>query len=142
MKWLQLVIFMILLAGCGAEPPPEVDWKVSPTFQSEGQTMRGAEGHLALLEKPFKAGEKEEFAWHFWGSTAELAGKLTVIAVHQETGHTLTLIDRLFMVPVKPQNGAGNSAQTVLSLPTAGLWRLDAYINGQMFGNVIIEVQE
>ncbi|MEW9670379.1 DUF4871 domain-containing protein [Ammoniphilus sp. 3BR4] len=142
MKWLQMFIFIILLAGCGSEPPPEIDWKVSPTFQSGGQTMRGIEGHLALLEKPFKAGQRDEYDWHFWGSTAELAGKLTVIAVHQETSNTLTLIDRLFMVPVKPQNGADNSAHSVLSLPSSGLWRLDAYINGQMFGSVIVDVQE
>ncbi|WP_164985182.1 DUF4871 domain-containing protein [Ammoniphilus sp. CFH 90114] len=141
MKWLQWLTILVILTGCGAEPP-QTDWTLSPTFLSDGKSLRGVPEHLAIEDKPFFAEERDEYIWYFWGSSAELAGKLTAVAVHQETGRTLTLIDRSFMVPVKPLHGADNHTSSILSLPLAGLWRIDAYINGQMFGNIIIEVQE
>ena len=141
MKWIPIIALVLLLTGCGPEKAEPVEWKESPTFDSAGQIMRGNEGHLAILDTPFIAGEHRDYVWHFWGSTPELAGKLTLTAVHQDSGTRATLVEREFMVPVKPLNGADNHAVTLLSLPSKGLWRLTAYINGQFFGSIVVQAQ-
>jgi hypothetical protein len=44
--------------------------------------------------------------------------------------------------PGGPNNGADAHIPSNLSLPTSGLWKLDAYLGGKLKGSIIVDVKE
>ena len=40
-----------------------------------------------------------------------------------------------------PNSGADNHAPTNMTFPTSGMWKLDAYIDGKLFGSVYVKVE-
>jgi hypothetical protein len=61
---------------------------------------------------------------------------------------TLFLADTIEMVweydvsPDGPINGADAHISSNISLPTSGLWKLDAYLGGKLKGSIIVDVKE
>lgn len=161
MKKFILCLFLIgLLVGCSekTETVSEEGWEVTPTFTVENEdhdtVFRGYKGEVAFMDTmDFTVGQNGKTRWFFWGEELEEVNKenFKLIGVHKETGEELTLIDsngweRLNPMyketAIKTVLGAQSSQHTVFSLPTAGLWRLDAYIGDKLYGSIVVEVKE
>lgn len=140
-----IILLFLFLTGCATQEEyqekTQTDWKVSPTFQSGGYEMRGIPGRLAIIETPFVAGQSQKYMWHFWGSLDEVTGKLTILAEHQDSGKKMPLLQKVYIVPAKPNNGADNHLPTLMSLPSKGLWKLDVYIDERPFDSIIVNVE-
>lgn len=140
-----IILLFLFLSGCANQEEyqkkTQDDWKVSPTFQSGGYEMRGIPNRLAIINTPFIAGQSHEYIWHFWGSLDEVTGKLTIIAEHKDTGKKIPLLQKVFIIPAKPKNGADNHVPCMMSLPNKGLWRLDAYLDERPFDSIVVNVE-
>lgn len=139
-------------------------WEVSPTFNipvtfgdgTKGEyILIGKEGKLGFLTggHPIIAGKSNKYMWHFWGSTLEetqqLFGKeMEIRGVSKQTGEEISVfkggigIPNPNVQPPIPDNDKVAKGPTMMSLPSAGLWRLDAYIEEKLFGSVVAQVHD
>ncbi len=159
-KVLLALVFIGILVGCSdtADPVTDEAWEVTPTFTVEGEereiVFRGFKNEVAFMDgMDFTKGEEYKTRWFFWGEELEEVnkGSFTLVGNHQETGEEVTLVESTAWELLNPTYketatktilGAQSSQHTVFSLPTAGLWRLDAYIGDKLYGNIVIDVKE
>ncbi|WP_409346475.1 DUF4871 domain-containing protein [Paenibacillus sp. MBLB4367] len=119
---------------------PDAPWTLSPSFQSGAYTFRGLEGKIGFIDPSFKAGQPNKAIWHLWGKEAELKGGLTVFGIRQGQSKPVQLFGSSEIGGAL--NGADASVVSSLTMPEKGLWRLMAYIDGKLFGSVVVEVKE
>lgn len=134
---------------------PDSSWEPSPSFVSAASDdpveamisskyppteMTGIEGRLGFIDPGFIAGQPNKYMWHFWGRNEELTGDLHITAVKRNTTEIIDVFKT--RISPYPHNGADAAIPTSMSLPSPGLWRIMASINGQLFGSVIVEVDK
>ena len=145
---------MILLTEAVQE-----DWNISPAFtiskpgpdgKDVAYGLRGIDGKLAIVDGPVIARANNKQLFHFWGGTPEKTEqlfnkKVKVIGTSKENGETVTAFESSIGVPneeiIKPPHHYAESVG-YLNLPSKGIWKLDAYIEDELFGSIIIDVQE
>lgn len=119
-------------------------WEVSPTFPLFSMTMRGEEGDLAIVDAPFQAKQQQRYSWFFWKEPQSLFGKpFQVNGINWKSGKSYLLYEGAIGVPNRNMGSMSRAARAVsmFSLPTKGLWKLEAVIDGKPVGSVIVEVR-
>lgn len=134
------------------------EWQVSPSFtipkpgpngKDVPYGLRGVKGKFAIVDAPVKAGTNNKQLPHFWGGTPEKTEELfnkqvKIVGTSKEDGKTVTAFESSIGVPnkdiIKPPHHYAESVG-YLNLPSKGIWKLDAYIEDNLFGSIIIEVQ-
>ncbi|PKR76861.1 hypothetical protein CEY16_13690 [Halalkalibacillus sediminis] len=144
MKKILVLLFLIFstiaLFGCTNESSNTKD--PSSTFKAGSYEMIGEEGKLGFIYDeqgpPFIPGEGNKYMWHFWGDVSE-GDSLKVVGTNQDTGEEEVIIDDIVL------GGAHNTADahtpSSMSVPSEGIWELDAYINNNLFGTVVVETK-
>jgi hypothetical protein len=148
MRFLLSIIFIaVFLTGCAAEEPKfeNMEWQVSPLFKVSSYTMIGQEGRIGFIYDDmevtrFYPNKEQKYMWHFWGGPEELQGPLKVTGTSKESGEQITVFKAIAVGGAN--NGADAHNPSQMSLPSPGLWRLDAYIGEKLFGSVVVEVHE
>ncbi|MBP1933185.1 hypothetical protein [Ammoniphilus resinae] len=161
--FISLLILVFVLSGCSTEKvdtnAKEETWQISPSFtipkpSPDGKDvaygLRGTDGKLAIVDSPVIAGSNNKQLFHFWGGTPEKTEqlfnkKVKVIGTSQEDGKIVTAFESSIGVPneeiMKPPYHYAESVG-YLNLPSKGIWKLDAYIEDELFGSIIVDVQE
>ncbi|MEW9674018.1 hypothetical protein [Ammoniphilus sp. 3BR4] len=150
----SFLLLAFILTGCSTETgtKKEQSWAESATFVQEfvnqdGQKIEnvfriGDNGKLGFGEYgPFVAGKVQKYMWHFWGDKETLTKPFKVIGVNKETGEKINVFEVMGQ-NIAPNNGADHHLPSSMMLPSKGLWRLEAYFGDELFGNVIVNVQE
>ncbi|WP_096185677.1 hypothetical protein [Evansella halocellulosilytica] len=135
-----------------------VSLTITSTFTVKGKdyetVLRGVEGEAAFLDTmDLKAGQEGKTRWFFWGEELQQVNEenFILIGTHHETGEERILLDsngwEILNLEhednsMRSQLGAQASQHAVYAIPSAGLWRLDAYIGEKLYGSVVIEVAE
>ncbi|QTD40383.1 hypothetical protein [Sporosarcina sp. Te-1] len=122
----------------------ERNWQESSLFKSGNYTMIGEEGRLGFIYDDsevvrFYPDKIQKYMWHFWGAEDELDGGLKVVATHEKDNNPIVLLETDLG---GPNNGADRHTPSNLSLPKSGMWKLDAYIEEQLFGTVFVKVHD
>jgi hypothetical protein len=78
--------------------------------------------------------------WHFWGEPEILKGLLKVTGTNQESGRQIIVLKDLALGGAN--NGADVHVPSNMSLPSSGIWRLDAYIGENRFGSITVQVHD
>lgn len=150
-NWLKIVpLLFILLTGCSDEEnagakqvvQKESELAVSDTFTSGSYTMIGEKGKLGFIyddATTLEAGESNKYMWHFWGEESELDGPFKVIGHNQETNEEIVAFESSELGG--PNNGADAHTPSSMQLPSKGIWELDAYVDDELFGTVVVEVE-
>ncbi|WP_078427551.1 hypothetical protein [Alkalihalobacterium alkalinitrilicum] len=160
--FISLLILAFALTGCSTEKTDtnakEETWQVSPAFTiskpgPDGKDvpygLKGIDGKLAIVDGPVIAGTNNKQLFHFWGGTPEKTEQLfkkqvKVIGTSKENGKTVTAFESSIGVPneeiIKPPHHYAESVG-YLNLPSKGIWKLDAYIEDELFGSIIVDVQ-
>ncbi|MBN2910829.1 DUF4871 domain-containing protein [Polycladomyces sp. WAk] len=154
---LIFVFLSLFLAGCThAESTVTIDkkpkaatqalskqWRASPTFSvtSNGITVQwiGEKGRVAVTNFPFIAGQTQKYMWLFWGNENEIIGKDYKVIATSDRGIQKTVLSGQSLNG--PIWGATASSPSLITLPTKGMWRLDAYVNDQLHGTIFVEVK-
>jgi hypothetical protein len=76
----------------------------------------------------------------FWGKPEDLQGSFRVVGTSKETGEKISVIQASTIGG--PNNGADGHVPSFMTLPSTGLWRLDAYIGEKLFGSIIVQVHD
>ncbi|MDX8364320.1 hypothetical protein [Cytobacillus sp. IB215665] len=159
MKKNIICIFLIgILVGCSEQTVTEENWEVSPTFTIKSgdreRELRGYKSEVAFLDTmDFLVDKAGKTRWFFWGEELEEVNEehFKLIGIHKNTGEEKTLIDskgwevvsqNYKETGIKGVLGAQSSQHTMFTLPTAGLWRLNAYISDKLYGSIVVEVEE
>lgn len=102
----------------------------------------GDNGKLGIGEYgPFIAGESQKYMWHFWGDEKTLLKPFRVVGISKDSDTKTTLFELPKATMLGPVNGASHSLPSTLTLPEPGLWKLEAYFGEELFGSVIVLVQ-
>ncbi len=104
--------------------------------------MIGEKGKLGFIyddATTFEAGEPNKYMWHLWGEESELDGPFKVIGHNQETNEEIVAFESSELGG--PNNGADAHTPSSMQLPSKGRWELDAYVDGELFGTVVVEVE-
>ncbi|MED4531864.1 DUF4871 domain-containing protein [Metabacillus fastidiosus] len=146
MKYLGLLIFsLFVITGCSDKTftTDKEDWKESPTLVKDFIFRIGDNGHLGFGEYgPFISGESQKYMWHFWGDEKVLTKPFKVVGIKKETGEKLTVFEFPTNSVLAPNSGADHHIPSTMSLPSPGLWKLEAYFGEDLFGNVIVDVKK
>ncbi|WP_096186289.1 DUF4871 domain-containing protein [Evansella halocellulosilytica] len=155
-----VIVFLVIISiiGCSNEAIQKTDesWEESPTLDIEviitddGQTgdfifRIGDNGKLGFGEYgPFIAGETQKYMWHFWGEQEILTQPFKVIGINKQTGEEITVLEypKASSTLLSPNNGADHHLPSTMLLPSAGIWKLEVYFGEELFGNVIVDVEE
>ncbi|MFC3016680.1 hypothetical protein ACFOEL_09770 [Virgibacillus litoralis] len=146
----------ILLISCSKEEAKssEVSWDDSPTLVREVViTDDGKEGNfvfrigdngkLGFAEYgPFIAGEKQKYMWHFWGEPDTLKQPFKVVGISKKTNESITIFEVSTNNSLVPHLGADHHIPSTMTLPGSGKWRLEVYFGEELFGNIIVNVEE
>ncbi|RHW43313.1 DUF4871 domain-containing protein [Neobacillus notoginsengisoli] len=136
------------------------NWEVTPTFSIQLESpdgkfeapFRGIHGKVAFIDTEFTPNTQVKTRWFFWGKELKEVNKenFKLIGIQKGTGVEKLLIDskswevtnQMYKdTETKTILGAQSSQHTVISLPSVGLWRLDAYIGDKHYGSIVIEVK-
>ena len=155
--FIVIVFFVVIsIIGCSNETikKTEESWEESPTLVREvvitddGQTddyifRIGDNGKLGFGEyDPFIAGETQKHMWHFWGEQEILTQPFKVIGIDKETVEEITVFEYPTNNSLAHNNGADHHIPSMMMLPSAGIWKLEVYFGKELFGNVIVNVEE
>lgn len=147
----------LLLTGCSALPSDSAEtdaviegtpdgktsaWEVSPLFDlappdERSYQVRGIPGKVAVRgNELIKAGGLNKYLWFFW--TDRISDeKVKVVGVKEGTQEPVDLIPPTSLT--SPLYGADATLPSTLSLPTAGMWRLDVYFGEQLFESIYVK---
>ncbi|WIV21115.1 DUF4871 domain-containing protein [Paenibacillus polygoni] len=146
------LIFLIILVGCKSGKETVV--RPSPTFYSDQVAMIGVEKKLGILGPDFVVNTANKYMWHFWDTNEELQLKsLRVEAINVKTKQKVKGLVKDVSTPQEtlvweydsiggPNNGADAHTPSILMLPSSGLWQLDAYLGGEYFESIIVNVKD
>lgn len=154
-KSILIFICGLFLIGCSNEQSKttEENWEESPTLIREvivtddGQTEDfifriGDNGKLGFGEYgPFVEGELQKYMWHFWGEQDILTQPFKVIGISGETDKNITVFEYTSNNSLAPNTGADHHIPSSMMLPNAGVWKLEAYFGEELFGSVIVNVE-
>jgi len=139
-------IFLLFFTACGAQSETEEDkWKESSLFNSGSYTMIGEEGKLGFIYNDSEAdkfypNKTNKYMWHFWGESSDLEGKeLKVVGTNNDNEQIDIFEGSILYGPI---NGADAHYPSQMTLPSEGIWRLDAYVGEKLFGSVYVKVYE
>ncbi|MBU8880462.1 DUF4871 domain-containing protein [Bacillus sp. FJAT-29790] len=137
------------------------NWEVTPTIPSppipavDGEhiyTLRGLKGKAFYLDTgELKAGVAYKTRWFFWGDDLkEDPGQwLRITAVQKDTGKKENIvvsdnweINNPQYVDMKDVLKAQASQHVMMTLPSPGLWRLDAYIGDKYYASIVVKVKK
>ncbi|WP_128895570.1 hypothetical protein [Longirhabdus pacifica] len=138
-------IFMCLtIIGCQAT----ANWAESDLFTSGSYTLIGEEGKIGFIYDDSEAAirfypdKPQKYMWHFWGEEEELKGDVKVTATHEnDDEESITLFS--YRDPWQYQNSSEKrKLPSGFSLPKSGMWKLDAFIDDELFGSIFVKVHE
>lgn len=150
-----LTMIGLLLASCSKEEQTvsnTEEWKESSTLVREvvitddGKTddfifRIGDNGKLGFGEYgPFIAGKPQKHMWHFWGEKEVLTKPFKVVGVSKKTREEMTVFEFSSNNVLAPNSGADHHIPSTMTLPSEGVWKLEAYFGEELFGNVIVNV--
>lgn len=163
-SFILLITSLFILSSCSNEKVKidetvkvnEENWEESATLVREivvtddGQIGDfifhiGDNGRLGFGEYgPFIAGETQKYMWHFWDNKASLTKPFKVIGVSKETGEEIIVFKNPANSNLSPKTGPDNPhlVPSSMMLPTPGLWRLEVYFGEEIFGNVVVNVED
>lgn len=129
---------------------PEGSWEPSGQFQYETYQLRGSAGKIGVLNTELlRVSLPNKYMWFFWGRTDEetrrLFGKsVTITGTKKGEKDAVLVFQGSTGIPNTdiPNNDNVARVPTSMSLPSAGMWRLDATVDGKYFGSVFLEVRE
>jgi hypothetical protein len=148
-KFMFLIVLLVaVLVGCSSNETDETieeeknDVEVSTMFKSGSYSMIGEENKIGFIyddySTPFIAGEGQKYMWHLWGENLEMQ-PFKVIGTNTETGQEVVVIENSFLGG--PNNEADAHMPSSMSLPTRGIWTLDAYVGDEIFGTVVVKAR-
>ncbi|SEC61488.1 hypothetical protein [Paenibacillus sp. GP183] len=147
-NFIGFMLLVLILAGCSNEATTiSKGWSVTPTIDLKINNEKGEElsdkwigetGRLAISNNPFIEGKAQKYMWLLWGNQNDLVGKSFKVIATSEKGEEKTVLsDRT----LGGSNwGAQASLPSMITLPTLGLWKLDAFVENKLHGTIIVKV--
>lgn len=145
------ILFSLVIVACNDERSMEEytqrDWHESPLFESGDYKMIGEEGRIGFIYDDcevvrFYPEKENKYMWHFWGSEEELLGDFKVVGTHENSDEEIVVIPERENNSLSPTNGADQHIPSNMKFPESGIWKLDAYIGDELFGNIYIRVHD
>jgi hypothetical protein len=124
-------------------PDPSI-WQVSPTFTMFNTTLRGNPEQIGVTAGAMEAGVSGQYQWYFWNQEQSLFGQpFQVMATNRKSAKQHLVFEGNIALPNRrPGMGPPRVIRTpsTFSLPTKGIWRLEAVVDGRKLGSVVVEV--
>jgi hypothetical protein len=102
------------------------------------QIAAGVEGETIQLS-PIRPNQPDKYMWYLWGENLTRKS-FKVIGANIDTKQEVVIVEGIVLGP--GMNGADAHTPSTMEFPNAGVWKLVAYVDEEIFGHIIIEVQK
>ncbi len=116
----------------------EQAWAVSPVFQVGDQTMIGQPSKIGIMDPAMIAGKQMGIHWFLWGEPEELVSKSFALTARTQGSEPISIVKNSAIA--YGTDGADAQVPTLITIPSPGTWKFDAYVGGALFGSIVIEV--
>lgn len=144
-----MTIFVLTASGCSNDESTvknydsETIWQVNTTYKVGDQPI------FRLSGQSFIEGKQNKYGWIFYDEMDKFKGKtMKVIGISKETEEELELIKDADMYVVNGdmiESGNMNPDETIVptgfAIPSAGLWRLNVYVDDEYYGYLVVDVK-
>ncbi|WP_102275294.1 helix-turn-helix domain-containing protein [Cytobacillus massiliigabonensis] len=122
----------------GKELSFEDEWEVRNDYSRNGKLM------FSIFEDPYlSAGKPFGYIFSFKESFESYEGKeLEIYAVHKETGERLNVLSSTKITEPSPGYSSLGRFTARMLIPKAGHWKYEVYFDKNLYGDVVLEVQE
>ena len=145
---MMLFVFslVVITVACKSEETIKEEWEeTSPTFTTEYGEMFGKEGSIGIIGMKTITDAGQKWMWHFWGTENISHKEWKVKAFKQGEKEAINPIkfEDEQLVPRNDGNEIikGHARSTVL-FPSSGLWKLEIYIDGEYFDDMIVDITQ
>jgi len=135
-----LVIYFLFEKGDDIFPnrANETVWELSPSFEAEEHQFVGQPNKVGIIEAAFTKGKQTGLHWYLWGDQEKLVKGSFKLTASRQGDLPLTLMDHYAIA--YGTNGADAQVPSVITIPSSGLWKFDAYVDDEIYGSVVVEV--
>ncbi|MRG86008.1 DUF4871 domain-containing protein [Salinibacillus xinjiangensis] len=139
-----LLWFVFVTAACKSEETIiKEKWADnSPTFATEYGEMFGKEGSIGIIGSKTITKNGQKWMWHFWG-TEDLSNKEWEVKAFKqgevEAVNPIQFKDKQLSPRGDMVNGHARSS---VLFPSSGLWKLQVFIDGELFGDIIVDITQ
>ncbi|MGM0885024.1 MAG: DUF4871 domain-containing protein [Bacillota bacterium] len=116
----------------------EQEWETSPLFKVGEYTMIGQPSKLGIIDTTFISGKQRGIHWFLWGEQTELVKGTFKITATKQGKQPITLIENYAIA--YGTKGSDAQVPTLITIPSSGLWKFDAYIDDGVYGSIVINV--
>lgn len=145
-KLLMLIVFSIVfvMAACKSEETiKEEKWvDDSPTFTNEYGEMFGKEGSIGIIGIKTVTENGQKWMWHFWGNEDITNKGWEVKAYKQGEEEAINPITQKDEILTPRDNVINGHARSSVLFPSSGLWKLEVYIDGKYFDEIIVDITQ
>lgn len=152
-----MLVSILVLTACSSLPSKEVsnDWKASERFalsyvdhdgKEKEKYFRGQIGQFAVAEytaeEALYANNPNKALVLLWGNESDVQNTLRIEGINQDTGEKKIIID-FTQQDIRESDFADYEAMMLLAdhvFDEAGVWKLQAFNDKKLLGEVVIEV--
>lgn len=139
-----MLCFVFVIAACESEETvKEENWEEnSPTFTNEYGEMFGKEGSIGIIGTKNITENGQKWMWHFWGTEDISYKEWEVKAFKQGEEEAINPItSKVEQLNPRGDEINGHAPSSVL-FPSSGLWKLEVYIDGEYFEEIIVDITQ
>jgi hypothetical protein len=153
-KGILLLCFIMMFTSCVNKKDKE--WTESRMFKKyDHYTLIGKKGSLGFTyddsttDSRFYPNKVRKYTWHFWNSPNEEkklmpGNKVKILGTSEDSKDNINVfegaINTIDTIETSAESESVAKVPSTMSLPSKGIWRLDAYIDGNLFGSVYVTV--
>lgn len=144
-KFMLGLLLLAILVGCSEkkEDATKEKWEDnSPTFLTEHGEMFGKKGSVGISGIKSITENGQKWMWHFWGDE-NISGKSWEVKAFKqgmdEKINPIVYKDNALTPRGKDINGHARSS---VKFPSSGLWKLQIYIDGEFFDEIIVDINQ
>lgn len=129
---------------------PKGSWHLSPTFEHSVTYESGEEGSYTVIGNkntfgftgpmPILSEEVQKYLWFYFGNENIYDKPVEVKALKKDTGEQVHIFSGTFYDSAEVSPDSVNMPSR-LKFPTAGVWKVLLYIEGELNESIVIEVE-
>jgi hypothetical protein len=144
MRSLFLIFLLLLVTSCSdvTNKVKEEKWKESiKTFSTEYGEMFGKEGKIGIIGSTTMGNENsQKWMWHFWGSDNISYKNWEVKAFKQNEKEKINPITFKDEILTPRDDRVKGHARSAVNFNSPGLWKIQVFIDGKLFDEMIINI--
>lgn len=118
----------------------EQDWETSPAFSIGERTMIGQPSKIGISDTDFIAGKQKGVHWFLWGDKETLVKSTFKLTAKSQEVKPINIVENYGIA--YGTDGVDAQVPTLVTIPSPGLWKFNAFVDNKLYGSIVIRVTD